>query len=271
VSAEGPLLAVEDLQVEFPGREGPVAAVRGLSWELRSGEVLALVGESGSGKTTTALALLGLLRRDRAHVQGRALYRDEDLLALPEERLRRIRGNEIALAMQDPATALDPVMRVGAQVAEAVRAQAAVDRSAARARAVEALEHAGVPDAAELARRYPHELSGGLRRRALIAMALAGAPQVLLADEPTGGLDPTVARTVAGLLDALRRELGGVVLITHDLPLVAELADRMLVMRAGEAVEEGPVAEVMVRPQHPYTAQLLAAVPRLRDGAPAAA
>jgi peptide/nickel transport system ATP-binding protein len=257
------LLAVEDLHVEFPGHEGAVEAVRGVSWELHPGEVLAVVGESGCGKSTMARALLGLLGREGARVRGRALYRGQELLGAAEERLREVRGGEIALALQDPATALDPVMRVGTQVAEAVRAHAPTGRRAARDRAVEALARTGVPDPAERARQYPHELSGGLRRRALIAMALAGDPQVLLADEPTAGLDPTVARTVAGLLDDLRRDLGGVVLITHDLPLVAELADRMLVLRSGEVVEHGAVADVIARPSHPYTAELLAAVPRL--------
>jgi ABC-type glutathione transport system ATPase component len=268
LTAGEPLLAVRGLRVEFPGRDGAVEAVRGVSWDLRPGEVLAVVGESGSGKSTMARALLGLLRREGARVSGRVTYRGEDLLTVGEERLRQVRGGEVALALQDPGAALDPVMRIGAQVAEAVRAHTQVGRRAARVRAVAALTRAGVPDAAARAREYPHQLSGGLRRRALIATALAADPEVLLADEPTVGLDPTVARTVAGLLDGLRRELGGVVLITHDLPLVAELADRMLVLRRGEVIEEGAVDEVIARPRHPHTQRLLAAVPQLRDEPP---
>jgi peptide/nickel transport system ATP-binding protein len=267
LTAGEPLLAVRGLRVEFPGREGPVEAVRGVSWDLGTGEVLAVVGESGSGKSTMARAALGLLR-EGARVSGRVTYRGEDLLTAGEERLRQVRGGEVALALQDPGAALDPVMRIGAQVAEAVRAHTQVGRRAARVRAVAALTRAGVPDAAARAREYPHQLSGGLRRRALIATALAADPEVLLADEPTVGLDPTVARTVAGLLDGLRRELGGVVLITHDLPLVAELADRMLVLRRGEVIEEGAVDEVIARPRHPHTQRLLAAVPQLRDEPP---
>ena len=262
------LLAVHDLRVEFPGRDGPVEAVRGVSWELRSGEVLAVVGESGSGKSTMARALLGLLGRVGARVSGRVDYRGEDLLTAGEERLREVRGGRIALALQDAGAALDPVMRVGEQIAEAVSAHEDVARGTARVRAVEALARAGVPDPDHRAREYPHQLSGGLRRRALIAMALAGEPEVLLADEPTAGLDATVARTVAGLLDALRRELGGVVLITHDLPLAAALADRVLVLRDGELIEEGAADDVVARPRHPHTARLLAAIPQLRDPAP---
>ncbi len=261
-----PLLRVEDLRVEFPGEDGVVHAVDGISYQVRAGRTLGIVGESGSGKTVSSLTTLGLTRRQGARISGRILFAGEDLVALPEERLRAIRGNDIAMIFQDPLSALHPLYRVGAQLIEAVLAHQDVSRSRARERAIELLGLVGIPDPARRADEYPHEFSGGMRQRAMIAMALANEPRLLIADEPTTALDVTVQAQILALMERLQRELGmAIVIITHDLGVVAEMADDIAVMYAGRIVETASAALVFSDPEHPYTWGLLKSIPRL-DG-----
>jgi peptide/nickel transport system ATP-binding protein len=261
------VLRVEDLRVAFDTRDGLVQAVDGVSWAVAPGRTLGIVGESGSGKTVAALTAMGLVRGARVRVSGRVLLDGEDLLAASPERLRRLRGEAIAMVFQDPLSALHPLLRVGAQIEEAVRAHGGRDRlsrAAARARAIELLEQVAIPNARRRVDAYPHELSGGMRQRAMIAMALANEPRVLIADEPTTALDVTVQRQILALLRGLRDELGmAMVLITHDLGVVAETADDVAVMYAGQIVEQAPAAELFAAPQHPYTWGLLRSMPRL--------
>jgi len=241
-----------------------VPVVRGVSFAVGRGEIVGLVGESGSGKTLTALAILRLvppLGRIRA---GRVLLGGEDLLALPERELRRVRGARIGLVFQEPGAALDPVYTVGFQIAEALRAHRRLSRRAARAEAADLLERVAMPDPGRRLGDYPHQLSGGQRQRVMIAIALAGAPELLIADEPTTALDVTIQAQILELLERLRAELGlSVLLITHDLAVVAETCDRALVMSAGELVEEAPMADLFARPAHPYTRALLSFLPAL--------
>jgi peptide/nickel transport system permease protein len=267
------LLRVEHLTIEIATDAGPIRPVRDLALALAPGETLALVGESGSGKTLTGLALLGLLPPGVEIARGRVLFADRtghtrDLTKLPEAALRALRGDEIAMVFQDPGSSLDPVHRVGDQVAEAIRAHGAASAREAAARAVHLLREVGLPDAERRARAYPHELSGGQRQRAMIASAIANAPRLLIADEPTTALDVTIQAQILDLFAALKSKSDmGMIFITHNLAVVAEIADRICVMYAGEIVEEGPVAEVFARPRHPYTAALIASAP---DGGKAA-
>jgi len=269
-SAAEPLLTVRDLTVRYgdgdPSAGAPV--VDGLSFELFPGEALAFVGESGSGKSQTWLAALGLLDAD-ATVTGAAHYRGRDLITLPRKQLDQLRGSDLALIFQDPFTALNPSMRLAAQLTEAPRRHRGLSRAEAHRRAADMLTTVGVPDAALRLRAYPHELSGGLRQRAALAMALLCEPKILIADEMTTALDATVQAQILRLLADLRREFSlTVAVITHDLGVVAALCERMLVMYGGREMECGPVAEVFARPRHPYTAGLLAATPRIdRAGA----
>jgi peptide/nickel transport system ATP-binding protein len=259
-----PVLRVEDLRVALPTDEGLVRAVDGIDYEVWRGRTLGIVGESGSGKTVAALAVLGLARRMGARVSGRILFGGRDLLALPEAALRRLAGDEIAMIFQDPLSALHPLYRIGTQIAEAVRAHRDVSRSAARARALELLGLVGIPDPPRRARQYPHELSGGMRQRAMIAMALVNEPKLLIADEPTTALDVTVQAQILALLERLQDELAmAVILITHDLGVVAQAADDVAVMYAGRIVETASVATLFESPQHPYTWGLLGSMPRL--------
>ncbi|HEX5146738.1 MAG TPA: ABC transporter ATP-binding protein [Conexibacter sp.] len=269
--SDEPLLRVEDLRVAFDARDGRVQAVDGVSFAVAPGRTLGIVGESGSGKTVAATTAMGLTRGRRTHIEGRALLDGEDLLVASPARLRALRGDAIAMVFQDPLSALHPLLRVGAQIAEAVRAhRPGVSRAAARARAVELLEHVAIPNAAQRVDAYPHELSGGMRQRAMIAMALANEPRVLIADEPTTALDVTVQKQILALLRRLRDELGmAMVLITHDLGVVAETADEVAVMYAGRIVEQAPADELFAAPQHPYTWGLLRSMPRL-DAPPGA-
>jgi peptide/nickel transport system ATP-binding protein len=259
------LLQVRDLRVVFHTERGPLTAVDGVSFDLAAGEVLGVVGESGSGKSVTLMAVLGLLGA-AADVQGSVRLQGRELIGLPPAALQALRGNSIAMVFQDPMTALTPVYSIGWQIVEQLRAHTTLSRTAARARAIELLAAVGLPDPAAQFGRYPHQLSGGMRQRAVIAMALSCNPAVLIADEPTTALDVTVQAQILALLDALRRSLGlAVVLITHDMGVVAELADRVLVMYAGRVVERGTAAQVFDAPWHPYSWGLLGSIPPL-DG-----
>jgi peptide/nickel transport system ATP-binding protein len=258
-----PLLRVEGLRVELPSEEGVVHAVDGIDYQLAPGRTLGIVGESGSGKTVSALALMGLLGRG-ARVSGRAELDGMDLLSLDRERMRALRGEELAMVFQDPLSALHPLHRVGWQIVEAIRVHHDVAKPAARARARELLDLVGIPDSQRRLDSYPHELSGGMRQRAMIAMALANEPKLLIADEPTTALDVTVQAQVLALLSRLQRELGmAIVLVTHDLGVVAQVAHEIAVMYAGRIVERGSVEQIFASPSHPYTWGLLRSIPRL--------
>jgi peptide/nickel transport system ATP-binding protein len=265
MSASGdPLLRVEDLRVELPTEAGAVLAVDGISFEVGRGQTLGIVGESGSGKTVSALSLMGLTRLEGARVSGRVLFEGADLLTLPESRMRALRGNELAMIFQEPLSTLHPLLRVGAQIVEAIRAHRDVSKRAAREQAIALLELVGIPEAARRVDSYPHELSGGMRQRATIAMALANEPKLLIADEPTTALDVTVQAQVLALLRRLRDELGmALLLVTHDLGVVAEMAEQIVVMHAGQIVERGAAGQVLADPAHPYTQGLLHSMPTL--------
>jgi oligopeptide/dipeptide ABC transporter ATP-binding protein len=259
-----PLLQVEDLQVRFATEDGKVHAVRGVDYSLRPGEVLGIVGESGSGKSVTSLAVMGLLP-ETAVVTGSVRFRGQELLGRRDRDMSRIRGKGISMIFQDPMTSLDPVYRVGNQIEETLRIH---DRDlsarAARARAIELLELVGIPNAAERVRSYPHEFSGGMRQRVVIAIAMANQPEVIIADEPTTALDVTVQAQILEVLQSALQETGAaLVLITHDLGIVAGMADRVLVMYAGRPVEIGGVEDIYYEPRMPYTLGLLGSLPRL--------
>jgi peptide/nickel transport system ATP-binding protein len=257
-----PLLEVRDLSVRFDTDEGTVHAVDRMSLELAPRQVLGIVGESGCGKSVTALSILGLLP-ETATVTGSVRFEGTELLGASRSQLRKIRGRRISFVFQEPMTSLNPVFRVGHQVEEVVREHMNVSRSAARERAVELLDLVHIPDPARRVEEYPHQLSGGMRQRVMIAMALACDPSVLIADEPTTALDVTIQAGILDLLRELRERLGtAIILITHNLGVVADLADRVVVMYAGRKAEEAPVAELFAHPQHPYTMGLLGAVPR---------
>ena len=268
--ARDPVLSIRDLTVEFDTEDGVVHAVTAASFELLPGEVLSIVGESGSGKSVSMLAVLGLIPVPPGRmVAGEALFRGEDLLKMPPDRLREIRGGPMAMIFQDPMTSLNPVLTIGDQVSEAIEAhQPGVGRNAAWKRTIELLDLVGVPVPQRRARQFPHELSGGMRQRAMIAMAIANDPTVLVADEPTTALDVTIQAQIIEVLETARRETGAaIVLITHDLGLVAELADRVVVMYAGRVVEHGDVFSIFATPRHPYTVGLLESLPRLATDA----
>ena len=253
-----PLAEISDLTVRFVSREATVHAVNGVSFTVHPGEVLCILGESGSGKSVTLRALMRLLPR-QARIEGGVRVCGKDVLAMPMRELRDLRGGLVSMIFQEPMTALDPVYTVGQQIGEAVRRHTDVNRAAARARALELLELVRIPSPARRLDAYPHELSGGLRQRAMIAMALSCNPRLLLADEPTTALDATVQVQILILLRRLQRELGmGMIFVTHDLGVAAEIADTIAVMYAGRIVESGPVADVLRAPTHPYTAGLLA-------------
>jgi peptide/nickel transport system ATP-binding protein len=253
-----PLADVHDLAVSFVGREETVHAVNGVSFTVAAGEVLCILGESGSGKSVTLRALMRLLPA-RAKIAGTLRVVGQDVLAMPARALRDLRGGAVSMIFQEPMTALDPVYTVGQQIGETVRRHTGCNHAAARARALELLNLVHIPSAERRLDAYPHELSGGLRQRAMIAMALSCSPRLLLADEPTTALDATVQIQVLILLRRLQRELGmGMIFVTHDLGVAAEIADRVAVMYAGRIVEEGPVADILNAPAHPYTRGLLA-------------
>ncbi|MCX4572025.1 ABC transporter ATP-binding protein [Streptomyces sp. NBC_01571] len=262
-----PVLEIDDLSVDFRLDASTVHAVRGVSLRVGAGETLAVVGESGSGKTATALSVLRLNPAPPCRYTGGEIrFEGRDLLAVSEKELCAIRGHDIAMIFQDPMTSLDPLQRVGTQVAEVLRHHRGLSRAEAGAAALAALDEVGVPDPERRYRQYPHELSGGLRQRVMIATALVARPSVLIADEPTTALDVTVQRQILDLLVALQRRHGmAVVLITHDLGVVAETADRVVVMNAGRVVESGDVMDVFDHPAEDYTRRLLDATPRLES------
>nr|WP_038144016.1 ABC transporter ATP-binding protein [Thioclava atlantica] len=268
-----PVLQVQGLtiSVRAEGRERPL--VSDLSFTLARGETIAIAGESGSGKSLTSLAIMGLLPPPALRVsEGRILLNDQDLTSLSESRMRTVRGNRIAMIFQEPMTSLNPVLTIGLQLAEAIRAHEPISKREARARALEALKAVRISEPERRMGQYPHELSGGMRQRVMIAMALALRPDVLIADEPTTALDVTVQREVLDLLRDLQREMGtAIILITHDMGVVSEMAERVIVMKQGRAVEQGPVRQIFEAPQESYTRDLLAAVPRMGDGSGAPA
>jgi peptide/nickel transport system ATP-binding protein/oligopeptide transport system ATP-binding protein len=266
-SARAPLLELRDLAVQFTGPDGVARAVDGIDLTVGEGETVGLVGESGCGKSVTTLAILRLVEPPGHIAHGSSVRLEgRDLLALGPKEIRAVRGNHVALVFQDPLSALNPVLRIGAQIAEAIRAHEAVTRSTARWRAVEMLAAVGIPDAERRAAAYPHQLSGGMRQRVVLAMALACRPKLLLADEPTTALDVTIQAEILELLDGLQRKLGmAVLLVTHNLGIVAERTRRVYVMYAGQIVEEAPTGRLFAQPAHPYTEGLLAAIPRLEE------
>jgi peptide/nickel transport system ATP-binding protein/oligopeptide transport system ATP-binding protein len=264
-SGGGPLLEVDGLRVGFATEDGRVQAVDGVDFALEPGEVLAIVGESGSGKSVTAQTLIGLTRSPNSHIEGSVRLRGEELTTLSESRLQKIRGTQIAMIFQDPMTSMNPVYTVGSQIVEAIRAHdTSTSKKDAHKRAIELLEAVGIPDAERRVDAYPHEFSGGMRQRAMIAMGLALEPSVLIADEPTTALDVTIQAQILDLIQDLNRSRGlATILITHDLGVVAEVADRVLVMYGGKVVERGTLEDIFYDPQHPYTWGLLGSLTRI--------
>ena len=259
-----PLLEVRDLSVRLPSRSGWVQPVRAASFTVRAGEALGVVGESGSGKSLSILALLGLLPRGAAVEAAAARFDGQDLLSLSPKELAALRGRQIAVVFQDPLTALNPVLTIGQQIAEVIRRHFGTSRADALSQARDLLAEVGVPDPDLRLKQYPHQFSGGMRQRATIAMALAGRPRLLIADEPTTALDVTVQAEIVSLVKRLQRERGmGLLWVTHDLALLARVADRVCVMREGCTVEEAPVDQLFAAPSHPYSRALLDAIPRM--------
>jgi oligopeptide/dipeptide ABC transporter ATP-binding protein len=265
-----PLLEVADLRTQFESEEGAVRAVNGVSFTVDEGRVLGLVGESGCGKSVTALSIMRLIDPPGRVTSGKVLFNDDgserDLLALPHGELEEILGNRISMIFQDPLTSLNPVLTVGYQIMEPLRVHRHMSARAARAEAARLLGRVGIPGARARLNDYPHQFSGGMRQRVLIAMAVACRPKLLIADEPTTALDVTIQAQILNLLRELKRELGtSVIIITHDLGVIAQLADRVAVMYAGRIVEDAPVAEIFDAPHHPYTRALVASIPRLNE------
>ncbi len=259
-----PLLAVRDLCVFFNTGRIEIQATSNIEFSVQPGERVGIVGESGCGKTVTGLSLLGLLPRQTSRVTGSAIFDGENLIGLRPDRLRQIRGRRVSMIFQEPMSALDPVFTIGTQIGETIRAHFGVDRKVARERAIEALASVGIPSPARVHDSYPHQLSGGMRQRAMIAIALVCEPQLLIADEPTTALDVTIqAQIIALLLDLSARTGTALLFITHDLGVIAETCSRMITMYAGQVVEDAPVDDALVRPFHPYTSGLLRSLPRL--------
>jgi len=262
VSGNRPLLQVEDLRVEIRGRRGTLVAVDGISFEIGEGEVLGVVGESGAGKSLTGAAVIGLLEPPCRIAGGAIRFAGDRIDDLPYEKLRRIRGRHIGMVFQDPLTSLNPLYTVGRQLTETILTHGDLSEKAARRRAIELLQEVGIPAAERRIDQYPHEFSGGMRQRVVIALALCANPRLIVADEPTTALDVSIQAQIIGLLKRLCREHGAaVMLITHDMGVIAETADRVAVMYAGRIVEVGPVAEVVRRPRHPYTVGLMGSIP----------
>ena len=259
-----PLLEVKDLKVSFRTEDGVVRAVDGVSYTVDQGEVLGIVGESGSGKSVSMLSVLRLINDPNMQVEGEVIYKGRDLMKLHKDEMQEVRGDEIAMIFQDPMTSLNPVYRVGDQIIEAILTHQDVGKPVAKRRAIELLQQVGIPHAEERVEDYPHQFSGGMRQRAMIAMALANNPDILIADEPTTALDVTIQAQIIELIDKLKDEFNSaVVLITHDLGVVAEIANEIIVMYAGRVVERAPTRQLFYDPQHPYTWGLLGSIPRL--------
>jgi peptide/nickel transport system ATP-binding protein len=257
-----PLLEVRNLSVEFPTSDGVVHAVDELSFTVSRGETFGIVGESGSGKSVTNLAILGLHNRKRTNISGEIVFKGRDLLTAPTDELRRVRGKEIAMIFQDPFACLHPMYKVGDQIVEAIRVHSDVSRRAAKERVVEMLAAVGIPNPRGRFDDYPHQYSGGMRQRAMIAMAMIHHPDLLIADEPTTALDVTVQAQILELIDQVKKEFNcGVILITHDLGVIAEVADTVMVMYGGRSMETGTTSEVFAKPLHPYTWGLLESIP----------
>jgi peptide/nickel transport system ATP-binding protein len=266
----GHLLEVDGLRVSFRTEDGLVRAVDDVSFTVDPGEVLAIVGESGSGKSVTAMTMMGLTRGPNSHFEGRATFGGRDLVSASDAELRRIRGAQIAMVFQDPLSSLDPVHRIGRQIVEQIRIhEPGVSKAQALERAIELMDRVGIPNARGRAKAYPHEFSGGMRQRVMIALALSCSPKLLIADEPTTALDVTVQAQILDELRQLREQTGaGIILVTHDLGVVADIADRVVVMYAGRVVEQGTLDEIFYDPQHPYTWGLLGSITRVdRDHA----
>jgi peptide/nickel transport system ATP-binding protein/oligopeptide transport system ATP-binding protein len=259
------LLAVDDLRVSFRTEDGTVQAVDGVTFTLDPGEIVAIVGESGSGKSVTAMTLMGLTRGPNAHFEGTAVFDGTELVGANDQQLQRIRGAGIAMVFQDPMSSLDPVHRIGQQIVEQIRVHdKKVSKAQAMDRAVELMERVGIPRASDRLRSYPHEFSGGMRQRVMIAMALSCSPKLLIADEPTTALDVTIQAQILDELRQLRQETGAaVILVTHDLGVVADIADRVIVMYSGRVVEQGTLDDIFYDPQHPYTWGLLGSITRI--------
>jgi len=259
-----PLLEVRNLKVSFRTEDGLVKAVDGVSFTLSEGETLGIVGESGSGKSVTMMSVMRLIIDPNARFEGEVIYRGHDLMQLSQDRMREVRGSEMAMVFQDPMTSLNPVYRVGWQIAEQIRAHEKISKQAARSRAIELLESVGIPHPAERVDDFPHQFSGGMRQRVMIAMALSCRPSLLIADEPTTALDVTIQAQILSLIKTLRDDYGSaVVLITHDMGVVADVADRIAVMYAGRVIEQGTKQDLFYDPQHPYTWGLLGSIARL--------
>jgi peptide/nickel transport system ATP-binding protein len=263
MSAE-PLLEVRGLKVSFRTEDGVIPAVDGVSLSLSEGETLGIVGESGSGKSVTMMSVMRLINDPNAHFEGEVVYKGRDLMKLTRDQIREIRGSGIAMIFQDPMTSLNPVYRIGWQIAEQIRAHEPISKQAAHARAIELLTSVGIPHAAQRVNDYPHQFSGGMRQRVMIAMAISCHPDILIADEPTTALDVTIQAQILSLIKKLRNDFGtAVVLITHDMGVVADVADRIAVMYAGRIVEQGDRRDVFYDAQHPYTWGLLGSIARL--------
>ncbi len=264
-SNDSTLLQVQNLHVEFSSRRGKAQVLNGVDFEIRRGETLCVVGESGCGKSMTALALLRLIPSPPGRISaGRVLFQGEDLVSASEDRMRAVRGNRISMIFQEPMTSLNPVFTVGDQIGESLRLHAGLDSAGAKVRAIEMLKQVGIPAPERRVDEYPHQLSGGMRQRVMIAMALACRPDILIADEPTTALDVTVQAQIFDLLRDLQREKGTAILfITHDMGAVAEMADRVMVMYAGRVIEQGTTAKVLSSPGHPYTSGLIECLPEL--------
>ncbi len=258
------LLSVEDLSVQFTTEDGVVRAVDGVSFDLEPGKVLGIVGESGSGKSVTAMTIMGLTRDVNARFEGKVLYKGTDLLEVSDSRLQAYRGKEIGMIFQDPMTSLNPVYRIGEQITEAIHAHQKIDKKGARDRAIELLHQVGIPNPEARVDDFPHQFSGGMRQRAMIAMALSCNPSILIADEPTTALDVTIQAQIVDLIGKLKDDFqSAVIFITHDLGVIAEIADEILVMYGGRVVEQGTKQDIFYDPQMPYTWGLLGSIPRL--------
>jgi peptide/nickel transport system ATP-binding protein len=266
MAAPQPLLSVRDLKVVFDGRHGPLTALDGISLEIAPGEILGVVGESGAGKSLTGTAVIGLLDPPGRIAGGSIHLAGRRIDDLPAEAMRKVRGREIGAIFQDPLTSLHPLLRVGDQIVETILAHLPVSRTEARARALALLKEVGIPAAEARIDQYPHQFSGGMRQRVVIALALCAEPKLIIADEPTTALDVSIQAQIMSLLKRLCREHGtAIMLVTHDMGVIAETADRVAVMYAGRVVEVGPVAEVTRRPNHPYTAGLMASIPSVHE------